>query len=127
MLGIAAIPGVGITGIYGAVIVGGLFGLCVVPFVGAVLRFFPAVVTGTIARFLRLKLLAGRRVRFYSITNRAKRHPEQLRDDLALLFEWLRDGAIDPAVHAVLPLDDVRRAHEMLERSEAAGKIVIAP
>src|ERR1700744_3929880 len=48
MLAMAAMPGVGLTGIYGAVLVGGIFGLCVAPFVKYVLRFFPAVVTGTI-------------------------------------------------------------------------------
>ncbi len=41
MLAMAAMPGVGLTGIYGAVLVGGLFGLLVVPFVHKVLRFFP--------------------------------------------------------------------------------------
>ena len=44
---LAAMPGVGLTGIYGAVIAGGLFGLLVVPFVHKVLRFFPSVVTGS--------------------------------------------------------------------------------
>jgi NCS2 family nucleobase:cation symporter-2 len=48
MLAMAAMPGVGLTGIYGAVLVGGIFGLCVAPFVKYVLRFFPSVVTGTI-------------------------------------------------------------------------------
>jgi len=32
MLAMAAMPGVGLTGIYGAVLVGGIFGLCVAPF-----------------------------------------------------------------------------------------------
>src|SRR5471032_779578 len=32
MLAMAAMPGVGLTGIYGAVLIGGLFGLLVVPF-----------------------------------------------------------------------------------------------
>ena len=31
MLAMAAMPGVGLTGIYGAVLVGGIFGLCVAP------------------------------------------------------------------------------------------------
>jgi uric acid transporter len=48
MLSMAAMPGVGLTGIYRAVLVGGIFGLCVAPFVKYVLRFFPAVVTGMI-------------------------------------------------------------------------------
>ena len=57
MLAIAATPDVGLTGIYGSVIVGGLFGLCVVPFVGYVLRFFPSVVTGTIITMIGVSLM----------------------------------------------------------------------
>jgi uric acid transporter len=57
MLAMAAMPGVGLTGIYGAVLVGGLFGLCVAPFVRYVLRFFPAVVTGTIITMIGVVLM----------------------------------------------------------------------
>lgn len=57
MLAMAAMPGVGLTGIYGAVLVGGLFGLCVAPFVRHVLRFFPAVVTGTIITMIGVVLM----------------------------------------------------------------------
>jgi NCS2 family nucleobase:cation symporter-2 len=57
MLAMAAMPGVGINGIYGAVLVGGLFGLCVAPFVKHVLRFFPAVVTGTIITMIGVVLM----------------------------------------------------------------------
>ena len=56
MLAMAAMPGVGLTGIYGAVLVGGMFGLCVAPFVKYVLRFFPAVVTGTIITMIGVVL-----------------------------------------------------------------------
>ncbi len=56
MLAIAAIPGVGLPGIYGAVLVGGAFGLCAAPFVKYVLRFFPAVVTGTIITMIGVVL-----------------------------------------------------------------------
>ena len=57
MLAMAAMGDVGLTGIYGAVLAGGLFGLCVVPFVGRVLRFFPAVVTGTIITMIGVALM----------------------------------------------------------------------
>jgi NCS2 family nucleobase:cation symporter-2 len=57
MLAMAAMPGVGLNGIYGAVIVGGLYGLLVTPFVGAVLRFFPAVVTGSIITMIGISLM----------------------------------------------------------------------
>src|ERR1700734_840409 len=57
MLAMAAMPGVGLTGIYGAVLVGGIFGLCVAPFVKYVLRLFPAVVTGTIITMIGVVLM----------------------------------------------------------------------
>ena len=34
-------------------------------------------------------------------------------------------GRLRPVVHAVLPLEEARRAHEMLEASEHFGKIVL--
>ena len=40
-------PEIGLSGILGAVITGGLFGLLVAPFMQHALRFFPSVVTGT--------------------------------------------------------------------------------
>src|SRR6202453_80867 len=57
MLAMAAMPGVGLTGIYGAVLGGGIFGLCVAPVVKYVLRFFPAVVTGTIITMIGVVLM----------------------------------------------------------------------
>jgi NCS2 family nucleobase:cation symporter-2 len=57
MLAMAAMPGVGLTGIYGAVLAGGVFGLCVAPFVGHVLRFFPSVVTGSIITMIGVSLM----------------------------------------------------------------------
>lgn len=56
LLAIAAMPGVGLDGIYGAVIVAGLFGLAIVPFVGQLMRFFPPVVTGTILTMIGIAL-----------------------------------------------------------------------
>jgi NCS2 family nucleobase:cation symporter-2 len=57
MLAMAAMPGVGLSGIYGAVLVGGLFGLCAAPFIKHVLRFFPSVVTGTIILMIGVVLM----------------------------------------------------------------------
>lgn len=57
MLAIAAMPGVGLNGIYGAVLVGGVFGLAAVPFVPFVLRLFPSVVTGAIITMIGISLM----------------------------------------------------------------------
>ena len=57
MLAIAAMPGIGLPGIYGAVFVAGLFGLAVAPFIKYALRFFPPVVTGTIITMIGVVLM----------------------------------------------------------------------
>jgi NADPH:quinone reductase-like Zn-dependent oxidoreductase len=46
------------------------------------------------------------------------------------MFEILRlvdSDRLRPVVHEVMPLRDVRRAHEMMERSEQFGKLVLVP
>jgi NADPH:quinone reductase len=55
------------------------------------------------------------------------RYPEWFREDFRTLLELLRRGEIHPVVAERLPLADARRAHEMLERSAARGKLVLMP
>lgn len=57
MLALSTMPGVGLTGIYGSVIVGGLFGLLAAQFTRPVLRLFPPVVTGTIITMIGIVLM----------------------------------------------------------------------
>ncbi|WP_158808194.1 nucleobase:cation symporter-2 family protein [Beijerinckia sp. L45] len=57
MLAIAAMPDIGLLGIYGAVIAGGLFGLLIIPFVGRMLPYFPPVVTGSILTMIGIALI----------------------------------------------------------------------
>ena len=44
-----------------------------------------------------------------------------------MLLELLRAGKIHPVVAERLPLTDARRAHELLERTAATGKLVLVP
>jgi NADPH:quinone reductase len=55
------------------------------------------------------------------------RYPEWFREDFHALLELLREGRIHPVVAERLPLSDARRAHELLERSAAKGKLVLVP
>src|SRR3984885_3493831 len=48
MLAMAGSPEIGLLGIYGAVIVAGVFGFLIAPFISRLLPLFPPVVTGTI-------------------------------------------------------------------------------
>ncbi|MBV9631019.1 MAG: purine permease [Xanthobacteraceae bacterium] len=57
MLTMANNPDLGLGSIYGSVIVAGIFGLIVAPFVSSMLRFFPPVVTGTIIAVIGISLM----------------------------------------------------------------------
>jgi len=55
------------------------------------------------------------------------RYPEWFREDFRALLKLLRENKIHPVVAERLPLTDARRAHELLERSAAKGKLVLVP
>jgi NADPH:quinone reductase len=57
----------------------------------------------------------------------APRDPQQFREDFGVLLELLRRGDIHPVVAERMPLSDARRAHEMLDRAAAKGKLVLVP
>lgn len=84
-----------------------------------------------VSQYLRLMLWNaapnGKKATFYSITGVKKKHPEWFREDLATLFDLLAKGQIKPIIAARFPLEDVVRAHELLENGEVQGKIVLIP
>ncbi|RMH19456.1 MAG: alcohol dehydrogenase [Gemmatimonadetes bacterium] len=49
--------------------------------------------------------------------------PAEFRRVMRLVFE----GAFAPVIHEVIPLEDLRRGHEMLEGGEVFGKLVVRP
>lgn len=57
MTTIAADPDLGMPVVFGASLVGGLFALCLTPFFGQLVRFFPPVVTGSIITIIGLSLM----------------------------------------------------------------------
>jgi len=57
MLAMGNDPALGLPGIYGAVIVAGIFGIAVAPFISRLLPFFPAVVTGSIITVIGITLM----------------------------------------------------------------------
>lgn len=57
MLAIGANPSIGLLGIYGSVIVAGIFGFLVAPFVSRLLPIFPPIVTGTIILVIGVTLM----------------------------------------------------------------------
>lgn len=57
MLSMAGSPDIGLLGIYGSVIVAGLFAIIVAPFISRLLPLFPPVVTGTIIMVIGISLM----------------------------------------------------------------------
>lgn len=69
----------------------------------------------------------GKRTRFYSINVMRARHPEWFKEDLAHLFELLKQGTIHPRVAERISFDKVADAHRRLEAGGLEGKIVLCP
>jgi NCS2 family nucleobase:cation symporter-2 len=57
MLAMANNPALGLPVIFGSIIVAGLFGIVIAPFISRLLRFFPAVVTGSIITVIGITLM----------------------------------------------------------------------
>ncbi len=68
-----------------------------------------------------------RRVLAYRIQKLRIPHQDWFREDFLALLELLRRGEIHPVVAERLPFTDARRAHELLERTAATGKLVLVP
>jgi NADPH:quinone reductase len=83
----------------------------------------------------RIQKLYGNRHQVLPVSGRARalpvgggpRNPEWFRDDFGALLELLRQRQIHPVVAERLPLNEARRAHELLESSAAKGKLVLVP
>lgn len=69
----------------------------------------------------------GKRTRFYSINVMRARHPQWFKQDLACLFELLKDGRIEPKVAERIAFDQVVEAHRRLETGGLEGKLVLCP
>jgi NADPH2:quinone reductase len=63
----------------------------------------------------------------YSIQCLMRLKPAWFRDDLLTLLELLKQSKIKPLIARRLPLQEARRAHEMLGEGGVFGKIVLLP
>src|SRR5262245_36564533 len=63
----------------------------------------------------------------YSIQWLMRLKPVWFRHDLLTLLDLLKQGKIKPLIAQRLPLDEARRAHEMLGEGGVLGKIVLLP
>lgn len=82
-----------------------------------------------IVDFMRLKLWNilpnGRSTAFYSIGSLQKKHPDWFSEDLIKLFDLLSQRKISPIIAKRLSLDDAKLAHDLIEKAEVKGKIVL--
>ncbi len=69
----------------------------------------------------------GRRATLYGVTTSRAKRPEWHGADLSELFRLLGERVLVPSIGTRLPLDQVRRAHDLLERGAAHGKILLLP
>ena len=79
------------------------------------------------ARLLALwKLLPdGKSSTFYNIQTRREKYPDEFKDDVQALFQFLAEGKLQPAIAECVPLDEVVEVHQRIERAEIAGKVVL--
>jgi NADPH:quinone reductase-like Zn-dependent oxidoreductase len=69
----------------------------------------------------------GKRTRFFSVNAMRARHPEWFKEDLAHLFDLLRQRRIKPTVSERIGLDQLVDAHRRLEAGGLEGKLVVCP
>ena len=80
------------------------------------------------ALFGLMKVLPDRKkLRWYNSGAFRDRHPEWFREDLTILFNLLLARSIQPVIAEKFRLRDASRANEMLEKGQAAGKLVLLP
>jgi NADPH:quinone reductase-like Zn-dependent oxidoreductase len=67
----------------------------------------------------------GRSTAFYSIGSLRKQHPDWFKEDLTQLLNLLAQNKIKPIIANRMPLAEASHAHELVERAEVQGKIVL--
>ena len=70
-------------------------------------------------------LPTGRHAAFFSIDT--KKHPDWFKQDLTALVELLAAGQIKPIIGARMPMSQVVRAHELVQKAQVEGKLVLLP
>lgn len=68
-----------------------------------------------------------KRVAFYDVRPLAKKRPEWFREDLTTLLRLLAAGKLKPTIAERLPMEEVVRAHQLVEAAKVEGKIVLIP
>ncbi|MEM7322164.1 MAG: medium chain dehydrogenase/reductase family protein [Actinomycetota bacterium] len=74
---------------------------------------------------LRWVTTPRRHITGYSIRSLRTKYPDWFHQDLTALFELVAEGRIRPVIDTRIDLDEIRSAHELIERASPRGRIVI--
>jgi len=86
----------------------------------------PQLLLGFARLFVLWRMLPdGKHSTFYNIQSRREKRPQEFREDLQRLFAMLKDGKLQPAIAARLPLEQAAEAHRLIEAAQVNGKIVL--
>jgi NADPH:quinone reductase-like Zn-dependent oxidoreductase len=67
----------------------------------------------------------GKRASWYNVKTLSDTSPENFREDLMRLFDLLSQKRIHPVIAARFPLREAAHAHELLEKAQVSGKLVL--
>lgn len=67
----------------------------------------------------------GKRSGFYNIHHRRRSHPDEFREDVQTLMNYLKRGELKPAVAARVPLEQAAEVHKQIDSAAIAGKVVL--
>ena len=82
----------------------------------------------SVARLFWLKFRPdARHAKTYLIETAKRKRPEQFQRDVGALLTLLEEEKIKPQIAMVLPLSEVKKAHELLQAAKITGKIVLRP
>ena len=92
-------------------------------------RFLPiGFASGTIPKIpLNLPLLKGCDIRGVFWGEAVLRDPDQHRENMELLLEWVRIGKLRPHIHGVFPLEKTAEALGVIRARKVRGKIIVTP
>ncbi|MEP4768706.1 MAG: NADPH:quinone oxidoreductase family protein [Roseibium sp.] len=76
---------------------------------------------------LNLALLKGCDIRGVFWGAALERNPDQHKDNMKQLLEWVRDGKLRPHIHAVYPLEEIATALDEIAARRVFGKVIITP
>lgn len=85
--------------------------------------------TGLIMDFLKINFWSlipwMPKATFYSIGSWHKKHINWFKEDLEQLFQYLNEGKIKPSIGKVMKLEEASLAHELIEKAQVKGKIIL--